>query len=194
MDGSRPLNPRVPRSVGLVDLSAGAADSAAELLLADLAEAMRAYDWLGHAGEVDYEPLAVARLEPAGAGEVASLVVALGEDVLASMLSGLVLAPGQRVYGLGVLAGDVPGGAAIFEPLAAACDAAGAVWCGGLVVFRAGYAARFASGPRMGLFRRGVSEAVDDLIVAIRSGIPVGAPGEGTLEARWPRIARLLAG
>ena len=194
MDGSRPLNPRVPRSVGLVDLSAGAADGAAGLLLADLAEAMRVYDRLGHAGEAGYEPLEVMRVEPEGVGEVDSLVVALGEGAAVPALDGLALATGQRVYGLGVFAGDVPGGASTFGSLAAACVAVGAVWCGVLVAPRAGLVARFAPGPRMGLFRRGVSEAMDDLIVAIRSGIPVGEAGKDTLQARLPRIARLLAG
>lgn len=55
----------------------------------------------------------------------------------------------------------------------AACDALGARWCGGLMVPNADMLPALMRSPRLGAFRRPLSESIDRLIAALRLGRPI---------------------
>lgn len=55
----------------------------------------------------------------------------------------------------------------------AACSALGARWCGGLMVPNAAMLPALMRSPRLGAFRRPLSESIDRLIAALRLGRPI---------------------
>ena len=60
------------------------------------------------------------------------------------------------------------------EQVETACVEHGHVWCGGMAVRCAGVLPRLKNKPRMGMARRKVSEAADELLLAIRCGSRAG--------------------
>lgn len=83
------------------------------------------------------------------------------------------LCPNGRVYAIAALESRRTDDAeAFFAAWAALCAHANRAWCGGLAVPEAHKRARWAKAPRMGWRRRKLSEAIDRLILAVRTGSP----------------------
>ena len=90
-----------------------------------------------------------------------------------------MVVPGARVYAMCVLAdaaaGDGAGRRSIdgaLGTLAQACRRNDLAWSGCLAVTCAEVLPRLTRSPRMGMFRRPVSEATDRLILSVRTGSP----------------------
>ena len=154
---------RRPHRVGLVCLDAGE-KGAARLLLDDLAAATDAYECRADMGND-----AIELLEPHGGAVVNALVIALGDDgPLCNLPQGAQT--GTLVYT--VLACDAPD--AVIPRLEAWCRENGLAWSGALVVEGARALPATWASPRLGWLRRPVSEAVDALVLALRTGSDAG--------------------
>lgn len=154
---------RRPHRVGLVCLDAGE-KGAAHLLLDDLAAATDAYECRAGMGDD-----AIELLEPHGGAVVDALVIALGDDgPLCNLPQGAQ--PGTLVYT--VLACDAPD--AVIPRLEAWCRENGLAWSGALVVEGAWALPATWASPRLGWLRRPVSEGVDALVLALRTGSDAG--------------------
>ena len=187
----------LPPRVALVNASPRASRSATARLLGDLAEALPVY---ARMAGVDAPELVCATARDAGLPAGCDAVV-LGYPLYVDALpSGLVdllvrargeLAPGTRVYALANMgfyeAEQVSPSFSVIEGF---CAEAGLCWSGGVAVGAGGMVLPVARTPRMGMMRRGVSEAVDQLVTALLAGADAGA-----IEARppVPRFAYKLA-
>lgn len=136
-----------------------------------------------HADMAGFDTLVIGYAARTRRGSDARAAVAADAGVLPALLAQLgdMPAPGARVYGLCAAFGATGSGAGdgTVDPpragdtpssLSAACRARGLVWCGSLTVEHADLLPRLALSPRMGIFRRPVSEATDRLILAVRTG------------------------
>lgn len=99
---------------------------------------------------------------------------------------------GARVYAIGALTDATTGDVAerlnideAFGALAQTCRRDGLAWSGYLAVASAEVLPRLTRSPRMGMFRRPVSEAIDRLILSVRTGSPFAS------EAVRPGACRL---
>lgn len=153
---------RRPHRVGLVCLDAGE-KGAARLLLDDLAAATDAYERRAGMGDDAIELLELAGDSAAG---VDALVVALGRGVPLCDLP-RDARPGTPVYALLTCDSDAAG-------LEAWSRENGLAWSGALVVGDARLLPATWSSPRLGWLRRPVSEAVDALVLALRTGSDAG--------------------
>ena len=153
---------RRPHRVGLVCLDAGEKD-AARLLLDDLAAATDAYERRAGMGDDAIELLELAGGSAAG---VDALVVALGRGVPLCDLP-RDARPGTSVYALLTCDSDAAG-------LEAWCRENGLAWSGALVAEGARALPATWSSPRLGWLRRPVSESVDALVLALRTGSDAG--------------------
>ncbi len=57
-----------------------------------------------------------------------------------------------------------------FDILRSKCEATDCIWMGGIVIGGGALIPRFANAPRMGFVRHRISEAIDVLVMAVRSG------------------------
>lgn len=154
---------RRPHRVGLVCLDAGE-KGAARLLLDDLAAATDAYECRAGMGDD-----AIELLKPHGGAVVDALVIALGDDgPLCNLPQGAQ--PGTLVYT--VLTCDAPD--AVIPRLEAWCRENDLAWSGALVVEGARALPATWASPRLGWLRRPVSEGVDALVLALRTGSDAG--------------------
>ena len=176
-----------PSRVGLLNLTGGDDARAVRFVLDDLAEAGAFYELhsgvarpvefvSGEAGGCDaFGPCAANGcdafvlgfyLDKAGesafAGqEVVDTLRGLPQDaVIYGLCCSAPFAAPAALHGLG--------------QLEAACVESGHAWCGGMVVRCAGALPRLKNKPRMGMARRKVSEAADELLLAIRCGSHAG--------------------
>lgn len=202
----------LPRRVALVNASPRGAGSATAHLLGDLAEALAVYARRARMEAPELVDVPCPRAGAAGAEGLAGCdAVLLGYPLHVDALpSGLVdllvrwqgsVTPRTRVYALANMG--------FFEPeqilpsfsvIENFCAATGARWMGGVAVGGGGMTLATAGSPRMGMLRRPVSEAVDRLIAAIRSGTAAGedlvrpavprAIYRLAAEAHWRRLAR----
>lgn len=184
-----------PRRVALVCASPRGERSATAHLLADLAEALPVYARM--AGVAAPELVDARGAKGLRGGDAVVLGYPLYVDALPSGLVGLLerargeLRPGARVYALCNMGFYEPEQIVpSFLVLENFCAAAGARWMGGVAVGAGGMVLPTARSPRMGMMRRWVSEAVDQLIMAVLAGT-----GAGVIEARppLPRAAYRLA-
>lgn len=158
-----------------------APDGVLPFLMDDLSRALDVYARmaarnLGEDPETSVPRMVPLEAAPEGAGADALLLGieldggpgarARAEDVLAGALNRLEA--GAPVYYLGVTALHSPEG--VGGPVRDTCRERGLSYAGGLTVADADLMTRLTASPRMGLFRRPVSEAVDRLILALRSG------------------------
>ncbi len=106
-----------------------------------------------------------------------------------------MVVPGARVYAVGALTDATTGDGAerfsideAFGALAQACRRDGLTWSGHLAVASAELLPRLTRSPRMGMFHRPVSEAIDRLILSVRTGSPFASeavrPGAHRLARR----------
>lgn len=136
-----------------------------------------------HADMVGFDTVVIGYAARTRRGSDARAAVAADAGALPALLAQLgdMPAPGARVYALCAASGATESGAGdgTVDPpraddtpssLSAACRARGLVWCGSLTVEHADLLPRLALSPRMGIFRRPVSEATDRLILAVRTG------------------------
>ena len=176
-----------PSRVGLLNLAGGDEARAVQLVLDDLAGAGAFYELhsgvarpvefaLGETGDCDASEPREANgcdafvlgfyLDDAGefafAGqEVVDALRGLPQDaVIYGLCCSAPFAAPAALHGLG--------------QLEAACVESGHAWCGGMVVRCAGALPRLKNKPRMGMARRKVSEAADELLLAIRCGSHAG--------------------
>lgn len=159
-----------PARVALVEAPASAQASA---LLDDAAEALPVYAWLAKT-----EAPEIVRARPGtDVTGCDTVLLALAAGTVAPDADGELLgsaAAGTRVYAL-VCVDDDPGAAAdALAALRERCEARGLAWLGGLAIGDAGLLPRMACRPRMGWARRRVSEAVDQLLIALLAGQPFG--------------------
>lgn len=152
---------RRPHRVGLVCLDAGE-KGAARLLLDDLAAATDAYECRAGMGDGAIELLELR----GGAAGVDALVMALGRDAPLCDLP-RDAQPGTPVYA--ILACDSD--AARLETW---CREGGLAWSSALVVEGARALPATWASPRLGWLRRPVSEGVDALVLALRTGSDAG--------------------
>lgn len=141
--------------VTTTDITDGGPDPLVGHLLADLGEALAAYEELYGAS---------------GAGE--ARVLGVSAEGGARGAAG-ALSAGERVYAVVTTASrdaGAPAAREVADELGRACAGRGARWSGALLVGDAGWNLRWSRAPRMGWRRRAISEAVDRLIAAIRSG------------------------
>lgn len=149
-----------------------------------------------------YQGGAGAGSAPASAGHSEpfdALVVALALDLpdpdapiaaLSSALDhlGSGLLSGFPVYALLLTPSAQPGSLDHLSPaLSSTCQAHGLSWNGALVIADAAILPALARSPRMGMFRRPVSEAIDRLILALRTG---SASADEVACPRIPCVAR----
>lgn len=181
-------------------------------LLDDLADALRVYDRLTRqSSETPGAPVTLQRA-PAGARTRPSLVsscdalvlglsVGDGSDAAVGALahealSGLLDAcdPGTRLYALACgVPSDPVSAHEQLNRIARACEASPCIWSGGLALGGAVAIATQAHAPRMGILRRARSEAIDQLIMAIRCGMSLDtADPEHILPVRPTCAARVL--
>ena len=163
-------SPQTPRHVALVDASATAPTST---LLADAAEALPVYAWLAGAEE--------PKIENARPGEdladCDTVLLALELERGAVRIERLPVghAPAEvRVYALVCTEEDPEVGSRALTALERCCEERGLSWMGGLVVGDANLLPRISGRPRMGWARRRVSEAVDQLLIALLAAEPAG--------------------
>lgn len=153
---------RRPHRVGLVCLDAGE-KGAARLLLDDLAAATDAYERRTGMSDGAIELLELAGGSAAG---VDALVVALGDDAPSCDLPHGAQ-PGTPVYAILACDSDAAG-------LEAWCRENGLAWSGALVAEGARALPATWASPRLGWLRRPVSEGVDALVLALRTGSDAG--------------------
>lgn len=160
-------------------------------VLDDLADALRAYDRLARLrlGDASAKPLVVTRAgteaEQDRAGEADALVLGTNgadtpEEALGTLVADGTIGQGRPVYL--VFVGEDKS-AASARALEAACEGTGLAWAGGLVVPGWALVPGLLRHPRMGILRRPLSEATDDLVAAIRSGLTVE---EAARTFAWP--------
>ena len=181
--------PALSRRVALVNASPRGERSTTAALLADLEEALGVYARVygdGPAPEVVHVgcPRSGADGDALSDCDTVLLGYPLYVDAPPAGLVDLLeraaglLAPGTRVYALANMGFYEP---EQIEPsfalLGQFCRMAGARWMGGVAVGAGPMVAAAAHGPRMGWARRAVSEAVDRLIAAMRSGSAAGFDG-----------------
>lgn len=81
------------------------------------------------------------------------------------------LMPETRIYGIACAArADGADGVHALDDAARACAQASLAWCGGTVITDAGLIPRLMRAPRLGMWRRPVSRAIDRLVAAVRMG------------------------
>lgn len=195
---------RPPRRVALLCASPRGRTSTSHALLDDLADALAAYARVGDTTCPDVLRLTCTPSGGLAGGDLEgadALVVAYPLYVdgppsgLVALLERIAregsLPPGIAVYAVGNLG--------LYEScqlmpslsqLRAFCGESGASWEGGVAVGGGGMVLATMGGPRMGSLRRRVSEAVDQLAIALLCGTPLGV-----VEARCPlpRRAYMLA-
>ena len=180
-------------------------DQAAGLLLDDFAEAFAVYARLSAAGHGNaaatvpvLQRISLSEMSTCARGALdetdrfdAVVIGFAAEYPHAPNISHMVV-PGTRVYAMCVLAKATAGddmerrgidGA--IGTLAHACRQDDLAWSGCLAVTGADLLPRLTRSPRMGMFRRPVSEAVDRLILSVRTGSPFAS------EAVCPGVRRL---
>ena len=183
MDTSFHASARVPGRIALVDASNCAATSA---LLEDAAEALPVYARLGGAQAPELVRARAGR-------DVAScdtVLLALKLDGTNPRVEELPIsyAPiGARVYALLCTEGDPGIAAHLLAELDERCEERGLLWRGGLAVGDADLLPRITGCPRMGWARRRVSEAVDELLIALLAN-----ESAGEKYVRPSRYARLI--
>lgn len=90
---------------------------------------------------------------------------------LAQLAARGYLMPGTRIYGIACAArADGADGVHALDDAARACAQASLAWCGGTVVTDAALIPRLMRAPRLGMWRRPVSRAIDRLVAAVRMG------------------------
>lgn len=83
---------------------------------------------------------------------------------------------GAHVYAIVTVPGEnATAGERLLQHLTSACAGAGCRWSGGLVVTDAELIPRLMRAPRLGAWRRPVSETIDKLVAAIRLNCSLGA-------------------
>lgn len=194
----------MPRRLVLLCASPRGEDGAPWALLSDLADATAAYARLGGATPPE---ITLVACPPSGELSDASSLLAVDSLVVgysphvAGLPSGLVAALGRLagaparggrpdVYALGVH--DLPDPGELLPSLAVLrgfCEETGLPWRGAVAVGGGDMVLPTAGSPRMGMLRRRVSEAVDQLALALLSGRPLGV-----VQARCalPRLAYAL--
>lgn len=193
---------RPPRRAALLCASPRGRASTSHALLDDLADALAAYARVGATACPDLLRLSCTPSGGLAGGDLEgadALVVAypLYVDGLPSGLVALLerlvregsLPPGIPVYAVGNLgfyesAQLMPS----LSQLRAYCGESGASWEGGVAVGGGGMVLPTMGEPRMGTLRRRVSEAVDQLAIALLCGSSLGV-----VEARCPLPRRAYA-
>lgn len=181
-------------------------------LLDDLADALGVYDRLTRqSSDTPGTPVTLQRVSgdvrawPSHVSPCDALVLGLrvdnGSDAAADAfvreeLSNLLDAcdPGTRLYALACsVPSDTASAREQLNRIAQACEASPCTWSGGLALGGAPAIATQARAPRMGVLRRARSEAIDQLIMAIRCGRFLDTAGpEHVLPVRPTCTARLL--
>lgn len=181
-----PAAPRAPLRVALVNAGPRGAWSATAHLLADLAEALPVY-----ARMAGVEAPEVTEGAPSGRGAIVLGCESRADTPPARLLDLLEsprgeLAPGMRVYAVAVTGLYEPERALpSLDAIERACSASGARWMGGVAVGGGELILPTAAEPRMGIWRRRRSEAVDRLIMAILSGAEAGVILARPAVPRW---------
>lgn len=183
--------PALPRRIALIDASPRDTDESISLILDDFAEAFEVYARLDADANTVVPQISRITWDNADAVDSHNLsafdTIVLGfrthgdnrpthfTALLKSLASHQDLMPEARLYA--IAATD------LYEPKAALpssdeledlCARAGISWCGGLAVGASDMIPAVAHTPRMGFLRRRLSEATDDLILAIRCGTTAG--------------------
>lgn len=180
-------------------------DQAAGLLLDDFAEAFAVYARLSAAGHGNaaatvpvLQRISLSEMSTCARGALdetdrfdAVVIGFAAEYPHAPNISHMVV-PGARVYAVGALADVAASDGAdqrniveAFGALAQACRRDGLAWSGHLAVASAEVLPRLTRSPRMGMYRRPVSEAIDRLILSVRTSSPFAS------EAVRPGACRL---
>lgn len=178
-----------PRTIALFDASpqAGTGPTPAGALLADLADALPAYDRISARalGDEGGQPPRMIWLEeegelpPAGADALVIGCALDGDgarraaDELGRLAKGRSVDAGCLVFALATCTAHGAAGTDGLRRLSDACGELALAWCGGLVAAGSLTIPGSAGKPRMGRARRSRSEAVDQLIGAVRAGLPV---------------------
>lgn len=187
-----------PSRVGLLNLAEGDGARAVRFILDDLAEAGAFYEL--HSGVTSPVEFALGEADERDAsvlGEAGGCDASVPGDASScdAFVLGFYLHDADEFAPIGQAADSVyrnlPRGAMVYglccsesfaadpapralEQLEAACAESGLVWCGGMAVRCAGVLPRLQGKPRMGMARRKVSEATDELLLAIRCDLRAG--------------------
>ena len=158
------VRPRLPKRIALV--AVGETHTLPSLMANDFEDALGAYSEIGGTRP----PAVMHSLEGEPAVDAAVIIFAasdarLAEDLLANLESKCL------VYALASDDTDeVKDALRALDALKDACDKQSLSWRGGLAVpCRVWYEARMSK-PRMGSARRSLSEATDDIVLALRCG------------------------
>lgn len=146
-----------------------------EFLLWDLQDAIAAYAQLS--GTAPPHPV---NLKADGVGAVDGMVLAVDDAfddeamIAVEQILDRLGGTGTRVYAMIQAAqegAEQARGAAV--RLHKACERQGQLWCGGVVICAGSGIAALRRSPRMGLLRRPFSEAMDNLVGAVRMGCSI---------------------
>ena len=162
--------PQAPRRIALVDASGTASTSA---LLADAAEALPVYAWLAGLAEPEVVTAHAGRDIPSCDTVLLALELGAACPRVEELPVGYTLT-GTSVYALLCTDGDPEVAAYLIAELEERCDQRGLRWQGALAVGNARLLPHLSGRPRMGWARRRVSEAVDQLLIALLAGRPFG--------------------
>lgn len=176
-----------PEYVRFVDCrGARASFSAVSMLLADARDALDAYERLARLDDPGHVSPAVEGVASSGsmpasidAAGAAALVLGISPDVECEdtgTTAAIIRVAKSHTASLNVYAiltcddSELDAARATLQTIASSCSDEGTAWCGALVISDAAMLARLTHAPRMGFWRRAVSESVDELVLAIRCG------------------------
>lgn len=169
----------LPRTVAYV----GAGDdpnALTSLLLEDFDDALHAYARLGGVG-------APRRVEDAIDADAVVIAISARRPSFVDLPD---LSPSALVYALIACDGAETGEARLaMERLRGLLGQSGATLAGCALIPLAGQLERHMKGPRMGHARRNVSEATDELVLALRCA---ATPGVIEVRSPWPRVFHRL--
>ena len=177
-------NHRPPRHIGLIQLAAAddEARQALDYLYTDFQEALTAYAHITGASvpamtKIDaHAPTDAPYVDTAIVGVYAH-TAEKAETILASPFAAASisrrLVSEQRVYAICCIEEIEVNSQPLVQCCEERCEKHGFSWCGMLTVENARALFDYKGRPRLGFWRRPVSEALDRLIGAVRAGLPI---------------------
>ena len=173
---------RPPRRIGLIRNNTPEGVAALDFVLSDLQDALAAYARMSDTAVPDMTVLGTgggAQLPPVDTVilSVYARTAAEAGDSLRSLYSSPhvvdALIEERRIYGLACIASPEDALGPLSREFESLTRQTGLTWCGMLGIGNADVLAGYDGYPRLGFWRRPVSEALDRLIGAVRSGLPI---------------------
>lgn len=173
---------RPPRRIALMRNSTAGGDVPLDFMLSDFQDALAAYARMSDTAVPDmaiFEGDDTAPSHPVDTMilSIYAYTAVEARDSLRSLCSSPRIADAltgeQRVYGIACIASSEDSFAPLSREFESLTRQMGLTWCGMLGIGNADALADYVGHPRLGFWRRPVSEALDRFIGAVRSGLPI---------------------